>query len=63
MAQAQSEIRYLTPPTVDVKKKFMFPQKGDKASLTTRELEMIIEGVNLINKIENGSDSKKTNFY
>lgn len=46
-----------------LKKKFMFPQKGDKASLTTKELEMIIEGVNLINKIENSLDSKKTDFY
>ena len=30
MAQAQSEIRYLTPPTVDVKKKKLKVGTGNK---------------------------------
>lgn len=30
MAQAQSEIRYLTPPTVDVKKKKVLPFQEER---------------------------------
>lgn len=30
MAQAQSEIRYLTPPTVDVKKKEVLPFQKER---------------------------------
>ncbi len=46
-----------------LKKKFMYPQKGNTTSISTQDLKAIIDGINLINKIEGVNSIKNVDLY
>ena len=41
----------------------MYPQKGNTTSISTQDLKAIIDGINLINKIEGVNSIKNVDLY